>query len=635
MKKFFVCVFVLICFYVSDAQQLAYDWHQFAGNSNNDAGTCVQIDKQNNLFIAGNFANQITVGNKTLISQGAHDIFVLKLDVFGNFKWMALCGGTFDDGATALSLDNSGSIILAGTYKGNINFGGQNVLNYMGTSFVAKYSPTGVNLWAKQINGMGENFATAMVADALNNIYLTGNFRGTIFWDSSELDSKGSTDIFIAKLNASGDLLWLQQYGDIFADAAQSIDLVNDSIVVTGYKTSIDSVQHLVSLKITTDGKIDLQNDLGIGNIQISSVMQNDSVGNISLTGYFLKNDSAGYTPTANNEMVLMARISSGEGLRIDNINVNQTNCTTANDGGIEIHASGGISVLNFSIDGGKHFFSDSVFTSLIQNNYNVKVTDGFDTITGPNISIGYNLPNVSISHYKNLYCANDTPDTLTGVPAGGKFTSIALTNNILYPSKLNTGTYSIKYQYTALNSCSNADSVKIKIVAPPEPDFGLYERITNNQKYTLKIDSGLQYRFWSDKNPIEPLTIYGKNLTDGLHTYYLQLTDSNKCSTIDTLLFSVIDSTSDKENNLRVYPNPVVDFTYVEILGEANDDVILDVFSIDGKKWLEKKYVNKYGFLIIRLDLHHFQNGIYIINVQTKTTKASSRIVVYPQKIN
>jgi hypothetical protein len=68
--------------------------------------------------------------------------------------------------------------------------------------------------WASSVgNNMNNNFIRDMVADNQGNTYLVGNFTNSIETAVDTITSLGGEDIFIAKYNAAGDLLWLRSGG--------------------------------------------------------------------------------------------------------------------------------------------------------------------------------------------------------------------------------------------------------------------------------------------------------------------------------------------------------------------------------------------------------------------------------------
>ena len=71
--------------------------------------------------------------------------------------------------------------------------------------------------WAKQFGGPTGDQPHSMAYDANGNLYMTGLFTGTADFDpgsgSFYLTSNGGTDIFVVKLNSSGDLIWAKSVG--------------------------------------------------------------------------------------------------------------------------------------------------------------------------------------------------------------------------------------------------------------------------------------------------------------------------------------------------------------------------------------------------------------------------------------
>ena len=104
------------------------------------------------------------------------------------------------------------------------------ILNAQNISFV----------WAKQLGGSYHDIGYSVVADNSGNVYTTGQFQGTADFDPGtgifNLVSAGDMDIFICKLNYSGNFIWAKRIGGISADRGTSIavDAAGD-VFITGY----------------------------------------------------------------------------------------------------------------------------------------------------------------------------------------------------------------------------------------------------------------------------------------------------------------------------------------------------------------------------------------------------------------
>ena len=101
-----------------------------------------------------------------------------------------------------------------------------------GDIFVAKYDPDGALLWATRAGGGGNSTGLGIDVDAEGNIHVTGWFRETAVFGEGEdnettLTSAGGapTDIFVAKYDPDGALLWAVRAGGTSVDRGSGIAL--------------------------------------------------------------------------------------------------------------------------------------------------------------------------------------------------------------------------------------------------------------------------------------------------------------------------------------------------------------------------------------------------------------------------
>jgi len=130
------------------------------------------------------------------------------------FEWARAFGGTSGDQGNSIAVDASGNVYTAGSFQGTVDFdpgAGTSNLSAVGSDdiFVQKLDASGNFLWAKAFGGSASDFGRSIAVDASGNVYTTGNFRGTVDFDSgvgtANLSAVGSRDIFIQKLDASGN----------------------------------------------------------------------------------------------------------------------------------------------------------------------------------------------------------------------------------------------------------------------------------------------------------------------------------------------------------------------------------------------------------------------------------------------
>jgi len=191
-----------------------YLWAKKIGAGISDGGLGLVQDAAGNLYVTGFFSGTADfnpgTGTFNLVSAGASDIFVLKLDPAGDFLWAKQMGGAGGDAGLGITLDTSENVYVIGYFNGTADFdpgmGVQNLVSAGGTDiFVAKFDSAGTFLWVRQIGGTGSDHASQkIVVDASGYIYFTGDFSGTTDFDPSAetfyLTSTGSVDTYIARL---------------------------------------------------------------------------------------------------------------------------------------------------------------------------------------------------------------------------------------------------------------------------------------------------------------------------------------------------------------------------------------------------------------------------------------------------
>src|SRR6185503_13565738 len=89
-------------------------------------------------------------------------------------------------------------------------------------------------LWAKSAGGISSDYSNAICTDANGNVYITGTFQGSIItfgtYDLHNVGT-GALDIFIAKYDANGNVLWAKSGGGIGNDYAYGICVdTNDNV---------------------------------------------------------------------------------------------------------------------------------------------------------------------------------------------------------------------------------------------------------------------------------------------------------------------------------------------------------------------------------------------------------------------
>ncbi len=280
-------------------------WVKQAGGSTNDTGATgidLVIDGSNHLLIVGEFWGSVTFGSTTLVSTTSMhaDVFVAKLNSNGDWLWTAQGGGIYSDEVGGITVDGNDDYYIAGSFSYSAVFGSTTLAGFGEYDiFAAKLDTDGNWQWATQAGSIGDDYGTGIASDQNGNCFITGSFSYSAGFGSINLNSFGSEDIFVSKLDTDGNWLWAQQAGEAFDERGFDIATDNDgNCYVTGYFAYyaafgplwLDSYgqEDIFVCKLDTDGDwLWAAPAGGIMGYEYGKSITVDSAGNSYVTGRF------------------------------------------------------------------------------------------------------------------------------------------------------------------------------------------------------------------------------------------------------------------------------------------------------------------------------------------------------------
>jgi hypothetical protein len=291
-------------------------WAKRMGGTNFDEAYSIATDAEANVYITGYFHDTVDfdpgTGTFNLTSAGYEDIFISKLDSSGNFLWACRIGSTSDDRGRCITTDAWGNVYVAGFFYGTVDFDpGPGTFNLTSTPafadlFILKLDALGNFLWAKQMEGSNYENVNSITTDVSGDVYTTGYFSFTADFDPApsvfNLTASGLWDIFVSKIDSSGNFIWADGLGGTGYEEGNSI--TTDSIgnvYITGYFNDTadfdpdSGVFNLVSagmrdifvLKLNSSGGLLWANKIGQANDDEGYSIVCDAAANIYTTGYF------------------------------------------------------------------------------------------------------------------------------------------------------------------------------------------------------------------------------------------------------------------------------------------------------------------------------------------------------------
>jgi Immunoglobulin domain/Beta-propeller repeat len=233
-----LCVIALTC----AAQASSFVWTRGLNPSAGGAGKCVGTDGQGNVYLAGNFAGSLSIADTNLQSStnASHtpmlNTFLIRYDSDGNPAWACQTTGQADQDVTAMALDPTGGIYIAGSFGrallGGTNFGGIALTNVAPTNmFLAKFDFNGQFQWSKAVLSAQ---VKGVAIDHEGNLYVVGWFDYTTVFDNVSLTNTSvGASAFLVKYDSNGNLQWAKKLGGGAEANAVAVD-GQGNLVVTG-----------------------------------------------------------------------------------------------------------------------------------------------------------------------------------------------------------------------------------------------------------------------------------------------------------------------------------------------------------------------------------------------------------------
>jgi len=199
------------------------------------------IASDGSIYLSGFFQGQLVFGtDTTLTAHGNTDFFLAKFTAAGQLLWALNCGGQDNTRGEALAVDPAtGDVIASGFYDKQAQFGDQTLVANTSDRdvFVARFNADGQVLWARRAGGVHDDNVSDLAIDATGHIYLTGSFIGVMnLADGFSIQSlNGIPDFYLLRYAPEGTPLLARSMGGPVQEQATGIAVHGETITISGY----------------------------------------------------------------------------------------------------------------------------------------------------------------------------------------------------------------------------------------------------------------------------------------------------------------------------------------------------------------------------------------------------------------
>lgn len=242
--------FILLLLSSSISYASTWSWAKSAQGTGYEYANAVATDKLGNVVIAGAFnGDSLVFDTVALKPVGGKDIFIAKFDNQGSLIWAKPFGGTQDDIAKSMVIDSFGNIIVTGFYESpTILFDTITLINNGSPGyadvFIAKFDENGNVIWSKKAGGSNNDRAESISQSPSGSLTITGyTYSSPMVFDTVSCVTNGGISIFVAEYTKDGDAIWAKSAKGSNYDYAKSIDADhNNNLIITGNFNSLNLV---------------------------------------------------------------------------------------------------------------------------------------------------------------------------------------------------------------------------------------------------------------------------------------------------------------------------------------------------------------------------------------------------------
>ena len=210
-------------------------WLHTAGGKQADSGNEIATDGEDNVLVAANSYGHVQAEDAELQHRGGMDGFLLKYNALGQLLWMRQIAGPADEQLRGIAADKNGHITVVGEFTGTVAIEGESLTaaSKQRDILIARYTPLGTLLWSRRFGGSGEDYARGVDVDQQGNLYVAGVFSGSVKFDDITLAGGGKQDqLFVLRLSPNGKVQWAREISGSGSGHGCELDVIDNGHVL-------------------------------------------------------------------------------------------------------------------------------------------------------------------------------------------------------------------------------------------------------------------------------------------------------------------------------------------------------------------------------------------------------------------
>lgn len=214
--------------YATSMPGQSWAWAKSAGGPYTETCESTALLSDGSVVMGGVFNEVTHIGNRHLQSKGGFDWWVARFDNQGAPLWVIDAGSTSDDSIIDMAVDTLDNIYLIGVFWNEIVIGQDTLATERNPKVfsLSKVSPAGEILWTKKVEGTGKKELIKLaVGNQDQGIFVTGGFEDSLIFDKRQWGALSKQDLLILHLDGEGEFLNFRQYGAVGENMGVGLEL--------------------------------------------------------------------------------------------------------------------------------------------------------------------------------------------------------------------------------------------------------------------------------------------------------------------------------------------------------------------------------------------------------------------------
>jgi hypothetical protein len=230
-------------------------WEKYFSGNNHDFLSSTVATQEGGFLISGTSYSNKGLDKKE-DSRGGSDIWLIRINEFGDELWQKTLGSSSDEEARAVVQSTDFGFFVAGNVQNsNKGYGSKDVL-------IIKLDKNGKELSQLILGGKGLDDVEKMISTKDGGV-LVGIYSRSSIGGSKKTENFGEGDYWIIKLNKEGKVEWEKNYGGKGDDHLRTLALTSNGYIIGGESRSERSGNKTVGIEEGTDLWLISLNDKG------------------------------------------------------------------------------------------------------------------------------------------------------------------------------------------------------------------------------------------------------------------------------------------------------------------------------------------------------------------------------------